>query len=372
MTVYFFYETFLRVLSALILSLAYISYWKACFANPGVITPENQDQFLASYPYDSLLYFSDRKCNTCGSVRVPRSKHCTVTGQCIARFDHFCGWLNNDVGELNYRWFHTFLIMNFLACFYGTYIYVMLLFGVVIEENLLESVFLTTNGQHIPASPLIVFQYMISTHLLVIAQAFFLLAIGIMLLGFWSYHMYLTLRNRTTNETFKWDDVAKLVRIIKLYRSNPTNKNPDDMKELYHRIYDDDDDEDEEEQEEKKNEAEKEEAQDTQEKETQANGEQSTSVKSRKQKAVVPPAQRTIPADKMWRYKQLLAVYDYVVKKKGTASTPPNIYSRGMIANLKEVIFPRAAYYKKGTSVAATTAPVPTATTVHTKSKKKK
>ena len=33
--------------------------------------------------------------------------------------------------------------------------------------------------------------------------------IGFALLGFWSYHMYLVLRNKTTNEGFKWSDLKE-------------------------------------------------------------------------------------------------------------------------------------------------------------------
>jgi len=326
-----------KVASVLALSLAYISYWKACFANPGIITTENQDQFLASFDYDSALYFPDRKCHTCGTERVPRSKHCAITGKCIARFDHFCGWLNNDVGELNYRWFHLFLVMNYVACFYGAYLYGAVLYGIVEQENLMESVFMTPSGQQIQATPIIIVQYMLSMYLIVIAQWFFLIAIGMMLFGFWGYHMYLTMKNRTTNETFKWDDIGKLHRIVYLYRNNPTKKNPDDMKELYHRIYDDDDEVDQQQQ-----------KQQATVNETESNNKKNKKSAQRKSStssnnnAPVIKQRAPIPVDKEWRLKQLITVSENV--KKGFRSLP-NIYDKGILSNIKEMMFPRAASF---------------------------
>ena len=43
-------------------------------------------------------------------------------------------------------------------------------------------------------------QYMFVNYNIVVAIGVFCLVIGFALLGFWSYHMYLVLRNTTTNE----------------------------------------------------------------------------------------------------------------------------------------------------------------------------
>jgi len=58
-------------------------------------------------PYEVLLERGrfDAICVTCGIVKPLRSKHCKHTGRCVARFDHFCPWVDNVVAENNRRQF---------------------------------------------------------------------------------------------------------------------------------------------------------------------------------------------------------------------------------------------------------------------------
>jgi len=50
-------------------------------------------------------------CLSC-MVRKPiRGKHCRSCGQCVARFDHHCGWLNNCVGINNHAPFLGCLVL---------------------------------------------------------------------------------------------------------------------------------------------------------------------------------------------------------------------------------------------------------------------
>jgi len=50
-------------------------------------------------------------------------------------------------------------------------------------------------------------QYLFLHHNVIIAIGVFCSVIGIALLGFWSYHMWLVRCGKTTNETFKWEDL---------------------------------------------------------------------------------------------------------------------------------------------------------------------
>lgn len=47
--------------------------------------------------------------------RPPRAHHCRVLNVVVMRFDHFCPWTGNTIGERNYRAFVSFLAFAFLA-----------------------------------------------------------------------------------------------------------------------------------------------------------------------------------------------------------------------------------------------------------------
>lgn len=44
-----------------------------------------------------------------------RAHHDSVTGRCVLKMDHYCVWLINCVGLLNYKAFLTFLLWAFLG-----------------------------------------------------------------------------------------------------------------------------------------------------------------------------------------------------------------------------------------------------------------
>ncbi|KAL0480653.1 PAT17 [Acrasis kona] len=207
-----------KVLCFFIILSPYLAFMKACFSDAGVITKDTEQRYNETFKNDNIMYFKDRKCPTCGIIKPPRSKHSVVTDKCISKFDHFCGWLNNDVGELNYKWFQLFLITNWISCFYGSFIYILTLWGIVEEKNLLYTVFVTPSGQRIESSPGIVFQYMLSNYIIIIAQCLFLFVVALMIFGFWAYHFfYLTFVNCTTYETFKWSHVQDVYESVKAY-----------------------------------------------------------------------------------------------------------------------------------------------------------
>jgi hypothetical protein len=48
-------------------------------------------------------------CDECKLHKPLRASHCSKTGRCIARFDHFCAWTGCAIGEGNHREFVLFL-----------------------------------------------------------------------------------------------------------------------------------------------------------------------------------------------------------------------------------------------------------------------
>jgi palmitoyltransferase ZDHHC2/15/20 len=60
-----------------------------------------------------------RWCKKCGAWKPDRAHHDSMTGACALKMDHYCVWVANCVGLLNYKAFLLFLIYTFLACSLG-------------------------------------------------------------------------------------------------------------------------------------------------------------------------------------------------------------------------------------------------------------
>jgi palmitoyltransferase len=54
-------------------------------------------------------------CPTCLIQRPARAKHDPTLKRCVRRFDHYCPFVANVVGERNYRFFYAFLVCCVLA-----------------------------------------------------------------------------------------------------------------------------------------------------------------------------------------------------------------------------------------------------------------
>lgn len=204
-----------QVIAPFVLILAIVSFLVASYSNPGYITKENFKMFASSYQ-TNVYYPPNRICSTCKIPKPARSKHCGLSGHCVAKFDHFCPWINNAIGEWNYRYFHFFLIANCIMSYYGTYLIVMYLYGIISRDNLFSAQFMTTFGEHVSSNPGIVFQYMMSKYMWLIAQVIFGFCIGTMLFLFWLYHFVkMVLFNTTTNESFKMSEVEDWMEALK-------------------------------------------------------------------------------------------------------------------------------------------------------------
>jgi hypothetical protein len=112
-------------------SVIFYSIWKAAHTDPGFI---HVDRDLSTSPLrlsrGELARYSSSSdhfpiCYTCNTRRVMRSKHCSVMNRCVARFDHFCPWISNDVGLGNQHYFFLFLcsvtITTAMALMYFTW-----------------------------------------------------------------------------------------------------------------------------------------------------------------------------------------------------------------------------------------------------------
>ena len=74
-------------------------------------------------------------------LKPARSKHCSLCGVCVPLFDHHCIWLNQCVGERNYREFLLFLAVNSAFFFYATYVCAAMAVSPVFEMKLFSARF---------------------------------------------------------------------------------------------------------------------------------------------------------------------------------------------------------------------------------------
>jgi palmitoyltransferase len=56
------------------------------------------------------------RCKNTGVPKPPRSHYCHVRKSIVLNMDHYCPWMFNTVGYLNYRYFVSFLIWLWLGC----------------------------------------------------------------------------------------------------------------------------------------------------------------------------------------------------------------------------------------------------------------
>jgi len=180
-------------------------WWKACSTDPGIITARNVDDVCEVYPFDEQIFPVARKCTSCDVVKPARSKHCGLCNVCVAKFDHHCIWINNCVGVGNHKWFLLFLFWHLVLCFYGTGLGMAISFEIIMKKDLLQAVFVDpVTREKYKATYLIIAQYMLATEGMLVFVAVLCLIMGLVLGGFFLWHLNLVRTGTTTNELSKW------------------------------------------------------------------------------------------------------------------------------------------------------------------------
>ena len=72
----------------------------SAFINPGRLKNDSIEFLTLLEKFDAI-----NLCPDCETIRTARSRHCTICGYCVERFDHHCPWINNCVGIGNHNYF---------------------------------------------------------------------------------------------------------------------------------------------------------------------------------------------------------------------------------------------------------------------------
>ncbi|CAF1045110.1 unnamed protein product [Adineta ricciae] len=205
-------HVYFPILFALALFYTISNYLFAALHDPGIVPRPNADEILQTEKENNIQtdlngnYFpsippprtilvqnfpcKSAYCYTCRLYRSPRVSHCSTCNVCVMNFDHHCPWINNCVGQLNYRYFCNFLLSCSLLCLVASA-------GCGVAAYLRWDKYKDDPGMY--------FAYNV--------PSFFIGFLGVMLfltlMPFWVIHCGLTMSSTTTREDIKFKKHAK-------------------------------------------------------------------------------------------------------------------------------------------------------------------
>ncbi|XP_062006332.1 probable protein S-acyltransferase 17 isoform X1 [Rosa rugosa] len=209
-----------RYISFFAVGVGFLLFLLTSLSDPGTVKSDNVSVYISAYPYDNVIY-SEKECSTCKIPKPARSKHCSICGRCVARFDHHCGWMNNCIGERNIHYFMAFLFWHTLLCIYGTVAIGLILAGQIKEFRVIDilTVYYGVENSFVSLSPHVI-QWLVGAYNTQILLMMFLAIVALLIAGFFGYHAKLCLTNTTTNETFKWQDYINWQRKLSEARAS--------------------------------------------------------------------------------------------------------------------------------------------------------
>lgn len=103
-----------------------------------------------------------------------------------------------------------------------------LFYGEILDKGLLTATFFDRfTGEEVGTSHWILFQYLFQSHFAEAAVLILMGAMSMALFLFLSYHIWLTSRGLTTNESYKWDAILKWHKIqSKRFREGTVSDDP--------------------------------------------------------------------------------------------------------------------------------------------------
>jgi hypothetical protein len=148
-----------------------------------------------------------------GFTCPPRSKFCNVTRRRVAKFDHFCGWMNNCIGENNLKYFVSFLAMHVALCGYLAWLCFAVVYGELTRRGLWGVAFEGAGGEPVTLAQdwALLSKFCMYHFGPILMEGVFLVILVVMLGAFFGYHCWMIKHGVTTNETFKWKDHRRRV-----------------------------------------------------------------------------------------------------------------------------------------------------------------
>lgn len=211
--------------------------------SPGCVTKDTITLY-DNYDYDGIMYY-DRTCPTIGIRKIARSKYDSMLKRHVPRYDHYCGWVGNTIGEENYAYFLTFLVVHVLMFWYGSYVTGMIFWSeldkIIYQKR---ASFIDSKGNRLAVTKLTALRYLIQRHTNLAGLSMLMFIVAIFLSGFIGFHCWLIVNGMTTNEFYKWK-AAKVEhdRLLKKYDEavvkGNLSKGPEHRDELQVDISDD-------------------------------------------------------------------------------------------------------------------------------------
>lgn len=185
------------------ISLPYLFLYLSAYTDPGTITRGNHAAAMELYPYDFTNFFPGHKCPTCRLLKPARSKHCSICKTCISRLDHHCIFINNCVGYGNHHWFLLLLFTTFILTSYAVHVGLELS-SAHIRERLPSWTLSGTGWTWNQYFHILAWELQEQTR--IGAVTLLCILTTPLVLGLFTYHVYLLWAGTTTNESMKWSD----------------------------------------------------------------------------------------------------------------------------------------------------------------------
>ncbi|XP_049644629.1 palmitoyltransferase ZDHHC4 [Suncus etruscus] len=191
------------LLPYLLLIVNLVFFILTCVTDPGTVTKANESFFLQAYAFDGVMYSRNARCCSCGLWKPARSKHCSVCGRCVHRFDHHCIWVNNCIGAGNTRFFLGYLCTLMASAATLAVLSAALLLQLVVMADLYSETYVDDQGHIQDVDTIFLVQHLFLSFPRVVFTLGFVAVLSFLLASYLCFLLYLAATNQTTNEWYK-------------------------------------------------------------------------------------------------------------------------------------------------------------------------